>query len=213
MGLKEKTKKKRHNIRTYLRKHPLWSFDDELMFQIEDRIGGTLFSYRLTSAARNQFLATPTWLDPKDSHRGNKERFKMQGGVGFQFRRFIWEMTIGSLANAIEAFEISIRKVTKSKFDIWNPEKFKSAHLHTARQVVCLNNIIKHNQGHLNRKSSKHAKFLVDKCGLTDGYEIYLFEFNFEEIIRSVFYYLHDRASTTCVSPRAPRWAIESLYR
>jgi hypothetical protein len=212
MGLK-KAKKKRHDIRAYLRKHPLWSFDDELMFQIEDRIGGTLFSYRATSAARNEFLETPTWFDLKDSRRGNKDRFKMQGGVGFQFRRFIWEMTISSLANAIEAVEISIRKAAKSKFDIWNPGKFKSAHLHTARRVLCLNNVIKHNQGRLNRHSSQHAKFLVDECGMIDGHEIYLFDFDFEEIIRSVFYYLHDRASTTCVAPRTPRWAIESLYR
>ncbi|MCI0428083.1 MAG: hypothetical protein L0Z46_08720 [Nitrospiraceae bacterium] len=212
MGLK-KAKKKRHDIRAYLRKHPLSSFDDELMFQIEDRVGGTLFSYRATSAARNQFLAIPTWFDPKDSRRGNKDRFKMQGGVGFQFRRFIWEMTIGSLANAIEAVEISIRKATNSKFDIWIPGKFKSAHLHTARRVLCLTNVIKHNQGRLNRRSSKHAKFLVDECGMIDGHEIYLFEFDFEEMIRSVFYYLHDRASTTCVAPRTPRWAIESLYR
>jgi hypothetical protein len=212
MGLK-KAKKKRQDILAYLRKHPLCSFDDELMFQIEHRVGGTLFSYRATSAARSQFLAIPTCFAPKDSRRGNKDRFKMHGGVGLQFRRFIWEMTIGSLANAIEAVEISIRKATKSKFDIWNPGKFKSAHLRTARRVLCLNNVIKHNQGCLSKQSSKHAKFLVDECGMTDGYEMYLFEFDFEEMIRSVFYYLHDRASTTCIVPRTPRWAIESLYR
>lgn len=206
-------KLKRPNIQALLRRHPLWAFDDYLMSEIEDRVGATLFSYRAMTAARTQFLSNPLWFDAKDSRRGNKDRFKMQGGVGYQFRRFIWETTLSSLANAIEAVEISIRKATAAKFEIWKPGKFRSAHTNTAKRVLCLNNVIKHNRGLLNKRTSQHAKFLVEKCGMIDGYEIYLFDFDFEAIIRGIFFYLHDRASTTCSAPRTPRWAVESLYR
>jgi len=208
-----KAKRKRPEIGAFLRKHPLWSFDDTIMSEIEDRIGATLFSFRAMTAAWTQFLNSPHWLDPKETRRGNKERLKEQGGVGFQFRRFIWEMTISSLANAIEATEISIRKVSGTKFNIWKPGKFRSAHTTTATKVLCLNNVIKHNRGLLDRRTSQHAKFLVEKCGMVDGYEIYIFEFDFEAMIRAVFFYLHDRGSTTGDAPRTPRWAVESLYR
>ena len=208
-----KAKRERPDIRVFLRKHPLWSFDDAIMSEIEDRIGAILFSFRAMTAALTQFLSNPHWLDPKESRRGNKERLKEQGGVGFQFRRFIWEMTISSLANAIEATEISIHKVSGAKFDIWKPGKFRSAHTTTAKKVLCLNNVIKHNRALLDRRTSQHAKFLVDECGMVDGYEIYLFEFDFEAMIRQVFFYLHDRGSATCDAPRTPRWAVESLYR
>ncbi len=208
-----KTKRKRPDIRAVLRKHPLWSFDDVIMSEIEHRIGATLFSFRAMTAALTEFLISQHWLDPKESRRGNKDRFKEQGGVGFQFRRFIWEMTISSLANAIEATEICIRKISGRKFDIWNPGKFRSAHTMTAKKVLCLNNVIKHNRGLLDRRTSQHAKFLVGACGMIDGYDIYLFEFDFEAMIQGVFFYLHDRGSTTCATPRTPRWAVESVYR
>src|SRR5262245_46390011 len=89
-----KAKRKRPDIRAFLRKHPLWSFDDTIMSEIKDRIGATLFSFRAMTAAWTQLLSSPHWLDPKETRRENKERLKEQGGVGFQFRRFIWEMTI-----------------------------------------------------------------------------------------------------------------------
>ncbi len=208
-----KAKRKRPDIRAFLRKHPLWSFDDTIMSEIEDRIGATLFSFRAMAAAWNQFLNSPHWLDPRESRRGNKERIKEQGGVGYQYRRFIWEMTISSLANAIEATEISIGKVSGAKFDIWKPGKFKSAHTIAAKKVLCVNNVIKHNRGLLDKRTSQHAKFLVEECGMVDGYEIYLIEFDFEVMIRRVFFYLHDRGSATCDAPRTPRWVVGSLYR
>jgi hypothetical protein len=208
-----KAQPKRPDIRRFLRKHPLCSFDDAIMSEIENRIGATLFSFRAMTVARSQFLTNPLWFDPKESRRGNKDRFKEQGGVGFQFRRFIWEMTISSLANAIEAVEIGIREVSGEKFEIWKPGKFRSVHTITAKKVLCLNNVIKHNRGILSSETSQHAKFLVEECGMMDGYEIYLFDFDFEAMIRGVFFYLHDRGSTTCDAPRTPRWAVDSLYR
>src|SRR5262245_45675515 len=175
-----KAKRKRPDIRAFLRKHPLWSFDDTIISEIEDRIGATLFSFRAMTAAGTHFFSSPHWLDPKETRRGNKERLKEQGAVGFQFRRFRWEMTFSSLANARASTEISIRKVSGAQFDIWKPGKFRSAHTTTAKKVLCLNNVIKHNRGLLDRRTSQHAKFLVENCGLVAGYEIYFVEFNFE---------------------------------
>jgi len=126
------------------------------------------------------------WLDLKLSRRDNKDRMKELGGALFGYRRFLTEMTISSAANAIEAVRANIILVTSVRLDFWKSSP-PVPRLKLAREVLCLTNVIKHNRGQLKRGSSQHAEFLIDKCGLPDGAELYLIPFNMEFMLRQLF--------------------------
>jgi hypothetical protein len=209
---KDETTMKKHSKPKLRFVVPRWIFDDGLSSEIDHRIGGILFSHRATAEKLDEVSRTP-WLDEKLSRRANKDRYKELGGMVFVYQRFLVEMTFSALANAIESLEIEIRRLTRKRFDIWNPGTLKLRYLKTARMVLCLNNIIKHNQGIIRRESSDHVRFVIDECGLPDGFELYLNPFlNFEKIIREVHTYMFDRASSAEDTPRVPAREIARLY-
>jgi hypothetical protein len=60
---------------------PKWALDDELLFEVDDRIGGILFAYRATHEKMDELSRDEMWLDLKLSRRDNKDRMKELGGA------------------------------------------------------------------------------------------------------------------------------------
>jgi len=189
-----------------------WALDDALLFEVDDRIGGILFAYRSTCQKMDELSREEMWLDLKLSRRDNKDRMKELGGALFGYRRFLTEMTISSAANATEAVRANIILVTSVRLDFWKSSP-PVPRLKLAREVLCLTNVIKHNRGQLKRGSSQHAEFLIDKCGLPDGADLYLIPFNMEFMLRQIYAFLLGICSFAMHQPRVPDKEVERYYK
>jgi hypothetical protein len=191
---------------------PKWALDDELLFEVDDRIGGILFAYRATHEKMDELSRDEMWLDLKLSRRDNKDRMKELGGALFGYRRFLVEMVVSSTANAIDSVRAQIIRVTGVRIDFWK-ESPRVPRLKLARKVLSLNNVIKHNRGVLRHGSSESADFLIDQCGLPDRADIYLIPFNLEFMLREIYGFLLDLCSFAMRRPRVPVKEVERYYR
>lgn len=100
---------------------------------------------------------------------------KELGGAIFSYSDFLVASTIHLLSNIIEDTWIEIKRdVIGFKYDVWNPS-VAANNERSARTVRSAANVLKHNQGRLDSRTSEPARFLVTECGLVDGYEITLF--------------------------------------
>lgn len=99
----------------------------------------------------------------------SKDDFKSLGGALGTVRQAGAEALIGLTANAMETFGIRMKRHLMTK---WNPFDHPFDHLRFAsrpRQFRALNNILKHNEGYVERAKSESAKHLVDAGLIRDA--------------------------------------------
>lgn len=141
-----------------------------LLTRLESRASSVWVSHLATKEKLEQMANTP-WYDPDLDRYENKTRMKEFGAAGMNFKSFIAESQFVGLSNSVESFWVDLRVTFGTKYDIW-----KTTHSplfqHEAKIVRCVGNIIKHNQSIIERKSSDHAKFLIDDAGFPDSIEL-----------------------------------------
>ncbi|PNH87196.1 hypothetical protein C1M56_14960 [Vibrio diazotrophicus] len=159
--------------------------------RIHSRVGGIALSY-LSTLEKISEVSQTEWHDPSLSRHEQKMRMKDVGGATFQFLEFLHENSVISLAKVVEDTSIELKRFAKFKFD-----SVKNHHdviyLKELQTLRALANVIKHNVSFLDRSSSESAKFLVDECGMTNGYTLDTFilsnhdSFNIIEYIPKVY--------------------------
>lgn len=159
--------------------------------RIDSRLGGIALSYLATFEKISEVSKT-VWQDDSLDRYENKIRMKEVGGATFQFIEFLHENSIMALAKAIEDTSIELKRFVLFKFDSVN-EHHNVIYLKELQTIRALANVIKHNVSHLERNTTESAKFLVDDCGMTNGYPLDAFilshheSFNIVEYIPKVY--------------------------
>lgn len=169
------------------------NWDEAMGFytRIDSRLGGIALSYLATLEKISEISQT-VWQDDTLDRYENKIRMKEVGGATFQYIEFLHENSIMSLAKAIEDTSIELKRFAKFKFD--SVENHHDViYRHELQTIRALANVIKHNVSHLERNTSESAKFLVDECGMMNGYTLDAFilshheAFNISEYIPKVY--------------------------
>lgn len=136
---------------------------------IDHRLGALALSYLATLEKIEEIASTP-WADNSLDRFENKQRMKDVGGAAFQYFVYLHESSILSLAKVIDDTARDLKVVFKFRFDSFNNDHGVS-NLNTLQLIRCLANVIKHNGSELVRSSSTSATFLVDKCGMKNGWD------------------------------------------
>jgi hypothetical protein len=159
--------------------------------RIDSRLSGIALSY-LATLEKISDISKTQWQDDTLDHFENKVRMKEVGGATFQFIEFLHENSIMALAKAIEDTSIELKRFVKFKFDsITNHHNV--IFLKELQTIRALANVIKHNVSYLERSTSESARFLVDECGMINGYTLNAFilshheAFNISEYIPKVY--------------------------
>jgi hypothetical protein len=141
-----------------------------VMTRLDARASSVWVSHLATKAKIEQ-LATVPWYDPTLDRYSNKTRMKEVGAATMNFMAFISESLFMGLAKSLEDFWIDLKVEAGIKYDIWR-SPLRPVHLHEAKIVRSLGNIIKHNQSVVARSKSDHCKFLVDEAGFPDAIQL-----------------------------------------
>lgn len=141
-----------------------------VLSRLDVRASSVWVSHLATREKIGQLSRTP-WHDPDLDRYTNKTRMKEVGGATMNYMSFIAESLYIGLAKSIEDFWIDLRVTGRVKYDIWKSQ-LQPVFLHEAKIVRSIGNVIKHNQSILQRKSSDHAKFLVDEASFPDSIEL-----------------------------------------
>ena len=136
---------------------------------VDNRLGALSLSYIATLEKINEVAATH-WMDQSLSRLGNKLRMKEVGGAAIQYNEFLHETAILSLDKVVDDTARDLKKSFNFKFDSFS-NHHGVQYVSTINMIRCLSNVIKHNGSHLLRGSSKSATFLVDECGMVDGWD------------------------------------------
>jgi hypothetical protein len=163
---------------------------------IDSKLGGIAFSY-LSTLEKIFEISNIEWLDKSLSRCENKIRMKEVGGASMQYMEFLHENSILALAKVVEDTSIELKRSLNFKFDsIRNNHDVIFAK--ELRIIRALSNVIKHNVSQLDRNSSESARFLVDECGMKNGFTLNVFihsqheTFNIIEYIPKVYLALLD---------------------
>lgn len=135
---------------------------------IDSRLGGLALSH-LATKEKIVEIASTEWLDESLDRYANKTRMKEVGGAAFQYNLHLHETSILSLAKAIDDTSRDLKQIFKFRFDSFD-ENHGVSNVQLLQQVRSLANVIKHNGSHLQKGTSTSATFLVDTCGMTDGW-------------------------------------------
>lgn len=141
-----------------------------VMTRLDTRASSVWVSHLATKAKIEQLAATP-WYDPAMDRYSNKTRMKEVGAATINFMAFIYESLFMGLAKSLEDFWIDLKVDAGIKYDIWK-SPLQPVHLHEAKIVRTVGNIIKHNQSVVDRSRSDHGKFLVDEAGFPDSIQL-----------------------------------------
>tara|TARA_Y100001949_G_scaffold166147_1_gene162526 strand:- start:986 stop:1717 length:732 start_codon:yes stop_codon:yes gene_type:complete len=141
--------------------------------RINSRLGGIALSYLATLEKISEVSQTK-WWDEDLGRFEQKMRMKEVGGAAFQFDEFLHESSIMSLAKVIEDTSIELKRFVNFKFDSVK-NHCGVIYLKELQTIRALANVIKHNVSILERNSSESAKFLVDECGMKNGWELDVF--------------------------------------
>lgn len=154
--------------------------------RIDSRLGGIALSYLATLEKISEVSQTQWWDDSLDRYE-QKTRMKEVGGATFKFIEFLHENTIIALAKVIEDTSIELKRFVKFKFDSVK-DHYDVIYLKELQTIRALANVIKHNVSHLERNTSESAKFLVDECGMTNGYTLDTFILTHHEVFNIIEY-------------------------
>lgn len=137
---------------------------------IDSRLGGLALSYLATLEKINE-VASTQWADYALDRYSNKMCMKDVGGAAIQYNNFLHETAILSLAKAIDDTARDLKQTFNFRFD-----SFKNNHdvsnAKTLQKIRCLANVIKHNGSHLVKGSSTASNFLINECGMADGWDL-----------------------------------------
>lgn len=137
---------------------------------IDSRLGGLALSYLATLEKINE-VASTQWADDALDRYSNKMRMKDVGGAAIQYNDFLHETAILSLAKAIDDTSRDLKQTFNFRFDSFD-NNHDVSNAKTLQLIRCLANVIKHNGSHLVKGSSTSATFLVDECGMDDGWDL-----------------------------------------
>ncbi len=154
--------------------------------RIDSRLGGIALSYLATLEKISEVSQTE-WQDDSLDRYEQKIRMKEVGGATFQFIEFLHENTIMALSKVIEDTSIELKRFVKFKFDSVK-EHHDVIYLKELQTIRALANVIKHNVSHLERSTSESAKFLVDECGMMNGYTLDAFILSHHEAFNIIEY-------------------------
>jgi hypothetical protein len=149
--------------------HLAWA----LSTSTDTRLGGIAFSY-FSTLEKVIEVSQIDWRDEALGRFENKIRMKEVGGAAMSFSEFLHENSILALAKIIEDTSIDLKRDASFKFDVIK-EHHDVLFLKELQTIKALANVIKHNVSVLERKTSKSAKFLVDECGMANGWDLYVF--------------------------------------
>lgn len=136
----------------------------------DSRLGGIALSY-LATREKIVEMSKVEWYDESLGRFANKTRMKEIGGSTFLFSEFLHENAILALSKVIEDTSIELKRFVKFRFDVIK-EPHDVLYLKELRMIRALANVIKHNVSLLERNSSESAKYLVDECGMRDGFTL-----------------------------------------
>jgi len=137
---------------------------------IDSRLGGLALSYLATLEKINEIASTP-WVDESLDRYNNKMRMKDVGAAAIQYNDYVHETAILSLAKAIDDTVRDLKRAFNFRFDSFdNNHDVSNARI--LQMIRALANVIKHNGSHLVSGSSTSATFLVQECGMRDGWDL-----------------------------------------
>ncbi len=136
-----------------------------LLSRLPNRLGAVALSF-LATKERIDAISEIDWATGAETRREAKDRMKVVGGSVFQYSIILHENSILSLDKVIEDTSIDLKRSSQNfRFQV-----FKNHHdlafSKELKTIVALANVIKHNQSHVVRNTSKSSKFLVDECGV-----------------------------------------------
>ncbi|MGR4894886.1 hypothetical protein ACIPR8_06375 [Stenotrophomonas sp. LARHCG68] len=137
---------------------------------IDSRLGGLALSYLATLEKINE-VASIQFADDALDRYSNKMRMKDVGGAAIQYNDFLHETAILSLAKVIDDTARDLKQTFNFKFDSFD-KNHDVSNVKILQQIRCLANVIKHNGSDLVRGSSTSATFLIDECGMADGWDL-----------------------------------------
>ena len=132
-------------------------------------MAGVAFSF-LASMEKLESIAGIDIDNRSKDHREIKERIKEHGAAVISYLVYSYESAILSLQNLVESTANELRRDGWIKFDAFKNDQ-QVCHLDQLKFVRAVSNVLKHNEGCVNRKSES-GKYLIDEVGLIEGYEI-----------------------------------------
>ena len=101
-------------------------------------------------------------IDRETGEPVSKDEFKEIGGAAMIAESAKDEITTALVANAIETFQIRMKRYLKVDWDPFREPRDKIRFANRVRLFRALNNVYKHNEGFIEAASSKSARFLVN---------------------------------------------------
>lgn len=185
-----------------------------LVTQVSHELTGLWIFHRASSDKLASMHDSDDWVAREREQLDVKDFYKVKGGALFSFRDYLTKVTIGALAIILESASISAKQIAGRKVDLWDARWDALPYVLDMRRIAALNNVLKHNQGVIQRSSSRSSRFLVDKCGIRDGQRVVLVGLDLpEQLFRAYSFLLHLVAVLTDIWPRALRGPEAMLRR
>ena len=153
---------------------------------------GIAITYEVTSKYIDRLSNNSTWYDETRSRSENKYEMKNFGSAVMGMKNFLKEMTILSLAKVIEDLRYDARKLFGLKLDFWSDYTPPIPYHTELKKMYHLSNVIKHNRGLIERKSSESSKYLVDVEGFENGEPMIYSDIDYRSLIFYCDYALAD---------------------
>lgn len=150
------------------------------------------------------------WADRKLGRFENKMRMKQLGGAIYSFKQLLKEFMILGLSKATEDTINAIKEVGGKNFNIWANDELKLRFHHQMRFIRALGNVIKHGNSRIIDNGHLNNNFLIKKCGISDGTDIFYLDFDTKKYIFYTFVFLSCLSSHLTGIPTAfSRWTSE----
>ncbi len=143
-----------------------------LITDVYNKIGALVVTYLASKAKLNELYKNTDWFDPSLDRRENKHRMKTAGSALFGYESFLAELTIIGLAKTIEDIVVGIEELLNINYNIWKDDHITSVFHKQAKIIRSLNNVIKHDNGYINRINKPSGKYLVEECGYPDDFKV-----------------------------------------
>lgn len=161
-----------------------WHLYAAALTALESRMAGVAFSF-LASMEKLESIAGIDIDNGSKDHSEIKERIMEHEAALLSYLVYSHEAAIMSLQNLVESTANELKRDGWIKFDAFKNDQ-QVCYLDELKFVRAVSNVLKHNEGSVNRKSES-GKHLIDTVGLIEGYEIESFILS-----RNINFYIPD---------------------
>jgi hypothetical protein len=143
-----------------------------LVTEVNNKIGAIVVTYLASTNKIHELYENSTWYNPTLPNSENKHRMKTTGAAIIGYEIFLTELIIIALSKTIEDIILGIKEEFNVSYDIWKHNHITSIFHQEAKLVRALNNVIKHNNGLIEKSNEPSGKYLVNEFGYPDGCKV-----------------------------------------